>query len=203
MVSNIIAVSCMLKKNNIKNDNDFIKNLDKYQSMYEEAMILHSKNKQGKPSWNKGLKYKRKTPCSAETRKKISQKNSGRLSNRIRMYNGDDEKIVKKEDVEKMLLEGYKFGRSESVRKKFSDVNKENPSLGMLNKKQSDYQKQKVSEALKGKPKNITARKNMSKARKGKILVSNNNLDDSKYIDKNELQYYINLGYYKGRLHSK
>ena len=69
----------------------------------------------------------------------------------------------------------------------------------MIGKKQSDKQKEAARIANSGK-KSETAKRNMSKARLGKILMSNQETMESKYVEICEIETYTKRGFVKGRL---
>ena len=86
---------------------------------------------------------------------------------------------------------------TEETRKKLSLVTS-GENNGMYGKKHSKETKQKIIEALKGKPLKEETKKLLSKITSNQIWVNNGVVN--KRIKENELKYFIENGYQKGRI---
>ena len=88
---------------------------------------------------------------------------------------------------------------SEETRKKMSEAKKGKPSNNKGNHYfHSKETKQKISEANKGRQMSEEQKRKLSNSIKGRIYI--NNGQTSKMINLNELDYYISLGYIKGKI---
>ena len=140
----------------------------------------------GHTPWNKGLSYHAK-PCSEETKQKIREAN----------------KIA--------LKEYFKTHDSPNKGKPMSDEQKEKLRLAHKGKKLSEEHKKKIGDSQRGKPKGQFSeehKRKLSEVKRGKapsnkgqlgVLKWVNNDNESKMINIDELDYYLKLGYKRGR----
>lgn len=200
---NEYAVLGMTKRANIPED--FLLTLDKLDKIYEEAQLTNS-------LYHKNKKYSKETiqkraakikghEVTELTRKKISDKNTGKYLNHKFLNKDGIEIRVSEEEINNYLQDGWKLGRCEATCKALSKGYNYN-SKGMLGKHQSDYQKQRARECNLG-PKNDSFKEACRLGRLGKILVSNDLTKDTRYVFKEDLEKYYQDGYRKGRLNKK
>lgn len=187
-------------------DNAEIKWIDYYSAVESDNFYNIYPGGNGIPEgfipWNKGKRYHLSKPFTKERCLKIKNATKGVHKGNVWIHSSltNENKHVKKDQVQKYLSLGWKLGRDDAdAFRKMSESQKLNPNRAMLGRRQSDYQRIMVSKKLSGVPKSITARDNMRVAHSGKILVSNESLDKSLYIMPDELDYYISLGYHRGR----
>lgn len=201
---NELAVLRMIGDSEVNiEDRKWIESLDKYSSIYEESCKINSEKHKGKPSWNLGKHYS-VGPMKDERKSKIRESAKGRYSGDIWIHRDKENKHIKPSELEHYMLLGFELGRNDpECNRKNSESQRANPNRAMLGKHQSDYQKSVVSQKLTGVPKSDEARKNMSSARTGKVLVSNDTTNDTLYVAKTELDFYISKGYRKGRLNKR
>lgn len=175
-------------------------NLDKFQRLYEQLCKNNSLKHQNKEPWNKGKSYSRK-PTSKQTIDKLKAAMDKKYLGHIWITNGEETHHIDPKELDYYISLGYNVGRNDlTCNKKISQSQKLNPNRSMLGKHHSIETKEKMRAAALNVPKSDEAKKNMSKAHKGKILISNDVLKKSFYIEIDELNKYINEGYRKGRL---
>lgn len=193
----LFFLSYYMDKPDIK---ELLSKLDNIQNLYTEYCRYNSATHLGKPSWNKNKHYSRK-PTSKEARIKASNTMRGKYKGCIWIHKDLENKRIYPQDFHLYEKLGYSLGRNDpEAFKKISDREKLNPNKAMLGKKHSLSTRKKMSDSAKGVKKSISARANMSKARLGKILISNDALKKSFYINKEEYDSYQELGYHKGKL---
>ena len=185
--------------------------LKQFYKEHPDALERLSNINKGKPSWNKGLigiyseeviqkmseSHKGKKPWnigktgiySEDTRKKISNALKGRESNRKGVHLTEDQnkgKQMSEEQKEKLRIAHTGKKLSEEHKKKIGDSQrgKHKPPL-------SDEHRKKLSEAHTGKKPWNTGKKGTTK------WIYNEY--ESKMVDIEDLEYYFNLGYKKGR----
>lgn len=202
--SNELAVLRMIGDSDLSlEDRRWIKNLDKYQELYEDSQQNNRNAHIGKTPWNKGKTYST-VPCPEDKKKIIKDKATGRYVGDCWIHKGTLNKHVPKDQLEYYLSKGFELGRNDlEAFQKISESQKLNPNRSMLGRKQSDYQKQRVSELMLGVPKSDNARANMSKAKKGKIMVSNDETKHCLFVEKHEFDAYVQKGYHRGKPISK
>lgn len=138
---------------------------------------------------------------TSDTKRLISEKNSGRYVGDVWMNKNGVNRHVPKDSIQDLLSLGYVIGRDDlATFQKISESQRNNPNRSMLGKKQTEYQKSTVSQKLRGVPKSSDAKKNMREARVGKILISNDITQESFYINKEEIETFLNNGFRRGRL---
>ena len=116
---------------------------------------------------------------SEEAKKKISETKKGRQLS---------------EETKRKMSEAHK-GKplSEEHKRKMIEINK--------GKHHSEETKNKISESIKQKHLSAEYKRKISEAFKGRIFINNGQI--SKMINPNKLDYYISLGYTKGKLKRK
>lgn len=191
----------LLHKDNIDNIQEIIDHLDEYQNLYEDFCKQNSEFHKGKPSKFKGVKGWFHHNTSQETKDKISKANKDKYTNHIWINKNGKNKHIDKLYVSNYLEDGWSLGRNDpEAFRKISEIQKLNPNKSMLGKKHSDETKLKMSNSAKGKKKSPEHIAKIAQSRIGKICVSNESLKISKYIDKENLDDYLNNGYHRGRL---
>jgi len=184
-------------------DNSFLDELDKLDLIYQEIQKHNSeyhKNKRySKETIKKRADKIRGHIVTEITRKKISNKNTGKYLNHKFLNKDNIEIRVPIDLVESYIQDGWLLGRSEKTKKSLSNGYNYN-SKGMLGKHQSEYQKQRAREANLG-PKNQAFKDACRNGRLNKTLVSNDSSGDTKYVPNELVEEYISKGYRKGRLH--
>lgn len=167
----------------------------------EKSKQKMSENRKGKTTWSKGkklsedhrihiseaLKGKSRQPCSEETKQKIRETN----------------KIA--------IKEYYKTHDGPNKGKPMSEEQKEKLRIAHKGKKLTEEHKKKIGDAQRGKPKGPLSeehKKKLSLAHRGKgphnkgqlgVLKWINNDVEAKMVPIDELDYYLSLGYKKGR----
>lgn len=202
--ANELAVLRMIGDSTVSlEDRCWIESLEHYSEIYEESCRINSAKHKGKLPWNAGKHYT-VGPMSDIRKQRISKKAEGRYVGDIWIHHGTENKHVKPDQLDTYLEQGFELGRNDpECNRKNSESQRRNPNRAMLGKHQSEYQKTTVSAKLKGVPKTAESRNNMKLAKSGKILISNDTTQHSFYVDKNELNKYINEGYRKGRLNKR
>ena len=193
---------------------DFIKNLDDYQKIYEEAV-------KAAPNHRKGTK------CSLETKLKMKEASKLRVlkygssnSDKIWINNDEEELMIKKDEFDSYKSKGFKKGRiyrhSQEAKNKISESSKGPRSKEFCEKMRqialnqpakSPESIEKFKKSIKKyyethenhfKGKNHTEKtKEINRLKHlGKIAINNGII--SKMIDPDELDDYINEGWMKG-----
>ena len=144
--------------------------------------------------------YKYNAVNSDEFYNLVAGGNHRSILGQIYINDGHVEKKIFEEELQSYLDVGWYKGRlprSETAIKKTADANR--------GKKRTAEQKVKISNSLKGISPSDEARKKMSEAkrgkstfRKGKICVHIPPNGKNTYIDKEDLQKYISMGYIRG-----
>ena len=138
------------------------------------------------PAWNKGLTYHTK-PCSEETKQKIREANKVALKEYYKTHDSPWKgKTASEESKQKMREAKLGTKLTEEHKKKIGDTQRGIPKGPM-----SEEHKRKISEAKRGK----------EPCNKGQLGVLKwvNNDNESKMVNIDELDYYLKLGYKRGR----
>ena len=166
----------------------FPKDLDSCQRLYNEYYAYNRKIHLGTHHEEKDI-----------TRHRIAEKAKGRYLGHIHIYKGSVEKVISPEDLQHYLDNGCIRGRSEKNCKALS-AGYNCSSKGMLGHHQSEFQKHEVAKAMHSRCITDETKRRMSASRKNKMLVSNPKTKKSMFVDKSEIQSYIDKGYLKGKL---
>lgn len=139
-----------------------------------------------RPAWNKGLTYHTK-PCSEETKQKISEANKIAIKEYYKTHDGPNKgKTMSEEQKEKLRIAHKGKKLSEEHKKKIGDAQRGKPK-GPL----SEEHKKKISLCHRGKEPH-------NKGQLGVLKWINNDVE-AKMVPIDELDYYLSLGYKKGR----